>query len=84
MIDYGSQIMREVDEFEHAYNKSPSAIFMSYGLYRIFVACYPYNFAFSKSQDVMFGNIPVKIYNSDKIEYYLAESGFELPQEGGD
>ena len=83
-MDYSRQIMREVDYFEHAYNKSPSAIFMSYGLYRILVFCYPYNFALSKSQDFMFFGVPVKVYNSDKIEFYLAESGFEFKEEGGE
>lgn len=83
-MDYSYQLMRDIFCFESKYNKSPSAIFMSYSLYRIFVACYPYNFAFSKSQDVMFCGIPVKIYNSDKMEYYLAESNFEFNEEGGD
>lgn len=83
-MDYSRQIMRDVDEFAHAYNKSPIAIFMSYGLYCILVACYPYNFACSKYKDAVFCGIPVKIYNSDKMEYYLAESGFEFQEEGGD
>ena len=84
MMDYDYQIMREVGYFEYTYNKSPSAIFMSYGLYSILTSHYIGGFVFNNANSINFYGIPVKLYNSDKIEFYLAESVFEFKEEGGD
>jgi hypothetical protein len=61
---------------EH-YGKLPEVIFMSSKLFYILGADYM-NFMLYDTPDgqvYMFHRVPVKVYSSDKLEYYLVESG---------
>lgn len=78
-LDY---INREVFYFESTYNKTPAAIVMSHGLYNL-VSCDRNNFVvqYDNNTDGIFSayvGIPIEVYPSDKLEYYLAESKFNL------
>ena len=81
MTDYATRIHWHLDHYycEH-YGELPEAIFMSAKLFCILSADYK-NFMLYDTPDgqvYMFRRVPVKVYSSDKLEYYLAESGGEF------
>lgn len=81
MTDYATRIHMHLEHYhcEH-YGKLPEAIFMSAELAYILSADYK-NFMFYNTPDgqvCTFHRVPVKIYSSKKLEYYLAESGGEF------
>lgn len=78
---YVDRICMNIERFyvEH-HSRLPEIIFMSYELFCLL----SYNNYGIVTYDTADGSIdtfhrvPIKVYNSNKIEYYLAESGGEL------
>ena len=82
LIECLNHINREIFYFESTYNQTPAAIVMSHGLYNL-VCCDRNNFVikYDNNADGIFSayaGIPVEVYPSGKLEYYLAESKFTL------
>ena len=74
-------INREVFYFESTYNKTPAAIFMSRGLYNSVRCDINTDVKYDNNVDGVFSGyvgVPVEVYPSDRLEYYLAESKFNL------
>lgn len=81
METYANRIHWHLEHYhcEH-YGKLPEAIFMSSELFYRLCADHM-NFMLYDTPDgqvYMFHRVPVKVYRSDKLEYYLAESCVEF------
>ena len=79
METYANRIHMHIEHYhcEH-YGKLPEVIFMSREL---FYRLGDKDILAYHTQDgiiYMFHRVPIKLYNSSKLEYYLAESGAEL------
>ena len=79
--EYVDRICINIERYyvEH-HSKLPEIIFMSYELFSLlrynYYGIVTYNTADGPIDT--FYRIPIKVYSSNKIEYYLAESGGEL------
>lgn len=79
MTDYATRIHWHLEQYcaEH-YGKYPEVIFMSRKLlWEIYFSDIMYHNV-SGELTYVFHGIPAKIYISDKLEYYFAESGCEF------
>lgn len=77
MIDYAERIQMDLYRYHYDHNnKLPEAIFMSDKLAPI-VLLDSSVMLYNTPNGVVctFHTVPVQIYSSDKLEYYLAESG---------
>ena len=81
MTDYATRIHCHLEHYycEH-YGKLPEAIFMSYRLYRELAVSLADIMIYSTPNGTVetFHHVPIRVYSSDKFEYYLAESGGEF------
>lgn len=81
MTDYATRIHWHLEHYycEH-YGKLPQAIFMSARLYYTLAASLTDIMIYDTPDGTveMFHRVPIRVYHSDKLEYYLAESGGEF------
>ena len=81
MTDYATRIHLHLEQYHcNHYGKLPKVIFISARLYSM-LAANPENITFYNTADgivAMFHHIPLRVYSSDKLEYYFVESGGEF------
>ena len=77
---YVEQINMDLHYYEYMHRMQPIKIFMSYPLWSFLVLDDNARTNYS-AQSPTYNGIPVRIYLSDKLEYYFASSGFVFEDE---
>lgn len=75
--DYIKHIEMDIYYYTQIHRMPPIKIFISNVLLsKIIISCY--GIKLDETCVAMCFGVPVQVYNSDKLEYYLSSSGFEF------